>query len=439
MDSYRWYRAYLVRGASSGAAALPGRIALAGLIALALLAFGAVAAPGRARAANPGAKITFASPIYPGQNNGSAEGPVGAQVNVQGSGWTPNANVNITLADTQGDTPNQPGTACTNPGTTLYTATTTQADGSGNVNTTFLWPSAANAKNHSYWACGDQGGNPSSPGVSYYTVLSASPPSAQINVSQAMAGSAITVTGQNWLPGNQQIGVVIAPCIACTPPYSSNAQATAKADGTFSVSVQVPTQAPAGTKLYVSVQNLDPNNPGALHTEPTNTPTLTVIAQPTATPSPTNTATPTATSTSTPTATSTASTGPGGGNGNGGSSSPGSSSGNSGSGLLIVLLSALGAVLLLAAVVAVLLFLRSRGPAPGTLGGGGPGGGYAPGGGYGQYNPPRRSGRRPPTNPGYPDTNSDYYGGPQQRGGWEDEGDEDFGDAPTIGPNRPRW
>jgi hypothetical protein len=444
MDLCRWRGPFLVKQPSPGAisvVALPGYAALAALIALALLMLGAVTAPGHARAAGGGAKIVFTSPIYPGQNNGSAEGPVGAQVNVQGSGWTPNATVNITLADMQNDTQNQPGSACQN-GATLITAETTQADSSGNVTATFLWPTGAGAKNHSYWACGDQGSTPSV-GVSFYTVLSANPPSAQINVSQAMAGSMITVTGQNWLPGNQQIQVTIAPSITGQPPYSSQATTTAAAGGTFSVSVEVPPQAPVGTKLYVSVQNIDNNNPGntgALHTEPTNTPTFTVIASPTATPSPTNTSTPTATSTSTATATGTAGTGSGGNNGSGNGGSPGTSADTSGNGLLIVLLAALGGVLLLAAVVAILLFVRSRAPATGMAGGGGYSG-Y--GGGYSQYNPPRRPGRRPtnPAYPAYPDTNMDYYDGPQQGGLWDDDpqgpDDEGFGDAPTIGPGRP--
>ncbi|HEU5199196.1 MAG TPA: hypothetical protein VFU32_06145, partial [Ktedonobacterales bacterium] len=91
--------------------ALPGRALAALLLALALLALGTVAAPGRARAAD-GQQITFASPVYAGQNNGFAEGPVGAIVTVNGSNWASAAGpVSIDLVDTQLDANGQPGSA----------------------------------------------------------------------------------------------------------------------------------------------------------------------------------------------------------------------------------------------------------------------------------------------------------------------------------------
>src|SRR5215470_5870741 len=90
--------------ADGGWSALLGRVALASLIASSLLALGAIAVPGRAHAAGGDPKIVFASPIYAGQNNGFAEGPVGTNVTVQGSGWTTGGGkVTITLADEQND------------------------------------------------------------------------------------------------------------------------------------------------------------------------------------------------------------------------------------------------------------------------------------------------------------------------------------------------
>jgi hypothetical protein len=442
MGSYTWYRFSYQRSSPAshaGRFTASSRVALAALVALMLLAVGAALAPERARAGSNGPKIVFTSPIYPGQNNGSAEGPVGANVSVQGSGWAADSPVTITLADQQNDTSGQPGSACTNgsPTVAIPGLQPQQPDSGGNFGIPFQWPAAAGTQGHSYWACGTQAGV-SQPGVDFYTVLSANPPSAQINVSQAAPGSTITVTGQNWLPGNLPLGIIVAPCVACEPGYSSNAQAVSQPDGSFSAPVQVPTAAPPGTTLYVSVQSTDQNNSGALAVEdPTTAPHFTVVAQQ----APTPTHTPTPTPTNAAAATSAA-------NGNG-SGTSGNSSGNT---VLIVLLAALGVVLLLAAGVAVLFFLRSRTPAP-VAPGGPPSGG--PGSGYNQYNGPRRTGGSR-SSPSYPDTNIDYYGGPPPRsgppgqaGGWGNAGgwqgnpqepgpdDGGSGDDPTISMRTP--
>ena len=113
---------FRVLGASergAGWIALPERVALASLVALSLLAWSALASPEHARAAgNP--RLVFVAPVYPGQNNGFAEGPVGTAVTVKGSGWTPPDNtpnsqpVVVSLADEQQDTPGRPGSACQN-------------------------------------------------------------------------------------------------------------------------------------------------------------------------------------------------------------------------------------------------------------------------------------------------------------------------------------
>lgn len=439
MYSYRQPEKMSVAGWS----ALPGRVALALLVALSLLAISAIAVPSRAQAAGGGPQIKFAAPIYAGQNNGFAEGPVGAVVSVQGSGWTPGGGtVTITLADEQNDTASQPGSACTNgsqavsiPGLNPQTP-----DGSGNFTASFQWPAAAGTKGHAYWACGTQA-SATAAGVDKFTVLSANPPSLVVAGGEPFAGSTISVGGENWLPGGINITVIIAPCVACEPPYSSNAQATSDGNGNFSVTVQVPPAAPVGTTLYVSAQNVDSNNSansGALNAgnPPSPATQFTVPAQPTPTPTPTTAPSPTPTST--PTATS-------GAGGTGGNTN--TSSGNA---VLIVLLAALGVVLLIAAIVAVLLFLRSRGPAPETSGPGsapyGGGAGYVPPGS--QYGGPRRT-RDPSGPPSYAETNLDYYaprsgpagqaGGWGNAGGWQgaQPGPEGDGDEPTIGMQNP--
>jgi len=414
---------------------LPGPAGLATMMALALLAFGAVALPGPARAA--GGTIQIISPLY----GGVAEGPVGAEVNLQGANWPPNTQVDLNAADVHGDTSGLTGSACVNNSVTLFTLGEATSDGSGNIATTILWSASAGFAGHSYWVCGTAN-TITTPGVSAYKVLSGSAPSVAINVSQAAAGSNITVTGQNWLPANQQIQVTIAPSITGQPPYSSTATTTPGSNGSISVSVQVPTAASAGTTLYVSAQNLGSNNPGSLHTQPTNTPQFTVTAQPTPTPTPTTTPSPTPTNA--PSATSVA--GNGGGSNGGANGSGGSGSSSGGASSLAILLVVLVVILLAAAGVAVLLFVRSRRPAPGTAGSGGTpygrSGGYPPQGGYG---PPGGAGRtsRPQRPGGWGNA-----GAPGQGGGWGNAGgwqgnaqgpepDDPDGDGPTVGMSNP--
>ncbi|HEY7349012.1 MAG TPA: hypothetical protein VH599_11935 [Ktedonobacterales bacterium] len=446
MKSYR--RRASFRAAAAAWPALPGQLALAALIALALLAFGAIAVPDGARAADGGPQIKFTAPIYAGQNNGFAEGPVGTNVSVQGSGWTAGGgDVTMTLADEGHDTSGQPGSACQNGSPTVSIPNLgpqplgTAGNPSDGFTAIFEWPAGAGAKGHSYWACGTQGGT-TAPGVDKFTVLSANRPAVKITVSQAFPGSTITVTGQNWLPGGIQVGVIIAPCVACDSQIISGVTVNSNANGSFSAAAQVPPAAPIGSTLFVSAQSIDqanPNNSGALSTGTSMSTRFTVVAQPTPTPTPTSTPTPTATPTS---------TAPGTANGEG---NGGNTNGSSSDTVLVVLLAALGVVLLIAAVVAVLLFLRSRRPAAGAAGAGGPPYGSPPygppGGEYGRYSGPRRA-RGPRSGPSYADTNADYYDEPPARppgrgnaGGWQGNPQEwesdGEGDEPTIGMPKP--
>lgn len=438
MDFYKRNLTSPARGGAPPLAALSGRLALAAILALTALALGTAMAPGRARAANGGPQIVFASPIYAGRNNGNAEGPVGADVSVQGSGWTPGGGaVTISLTDAQDDAASGgPGRSCLSPSAThiaISGLAPVNVDSSGNFTASFLWPDAANKVGHTYWACGQQSGF--EPGVSSYTVLSAQPPALSVSASSVVVKGTVTVTGQNWVPGNQPITVSIVPCLACGPAYQQTQTVTAASDGTFSVAMTIPDAAAVGTKLYViaSNQSSDPALPPALVVNtPPGAPQITLVDQPT--PTPTSTAAPTATNTPAPTRVA----------GGGGTNSNGSSTG-----LLIVLLSALGVVLLLAALVAVLLFLRSRRPVPVAPGG-------PPYGGPGPYSSPRRTGGSGPTSD-Y--TNADYYNAPPRGGrsgpptnygrrggggsqqGWQQgpvPDDDDYGgDQPTVGTNSP--
>ena len=422
-----------------------GRAALALLVALALVALALLAAPGRARAANGGAQVVFTAPIYAGQNNGDPEGPVDTMVAVAGSGWGAAATVALALADRANDTAGSPGTACNN-GSGLIAipgVTPVQVDSSGNFVFLFPWPASAGTQGHAYWICGAQAPNLSPPGVQAFTVLSATPPSLSVSAPEVTLGSQVTVTGKNWLPGSgpsfdQKVSVILAPCVACDPGGASLISATtvsAQADGTFSATLALPQAAKAGDKLFASAQSLGDGSqslpPGTLTTGSSTNASFTVMAQATATPTATNT--PAATATAPPTATSVAN------GGNAGNNTGNKAGANN---LLIILLLALGGVLLLAAIVAIAMFLRSRTSVPVVPGGGG----YPDGGGYGRpTGPPRR------THPDAPFTNQDYYGSPPPRpgrpgrpGGRQDnrpgrgpEDDDHFGDAPTIGTNTP--
>ncbi|HEY7349011.1 MAG TPA: hypothetical protein VH599_11930 [Ktedonobacterales bacterium] len=354
---------------------LPRQVALALLSALSLLTFGAVAVPGHARAASS-PRIVFTAPIYTGQNNGFAEGPVGTDVFLKASGWTPpdgtvnELPVTVSLADAQHDTAGHPGSACRNGAQQIelpFIYSTYLPDGNGSFTTSFPWPIDAGTRGHSYWVCGKQG-ELTSAGVSKFTVLSANPPSVNIAVSQAAPGSTITVTGHNWLPGGIQVQVLVAPCAgcndpcaSCNPPFYTKTRATSGSDGSFSVSARVPSDAPIDTTLYVTAQNIDPNNPttgnsgtlGAGYSVPIK---FTVVAPsaltPASTPAPTAVTTPTAAAAPT-----------GVGVGSAPRSSSDSSSGNL---VLLLLLAAMSAVWLISAVVVAWFFLRLRRQIPGT-------------------------------------------------------------------------
>jgi hypothetical protein len=443
------------------------------VLVLAALMLGSLGASGQARAAGSGAKIIFTAPIYAGQNNGDPEGPVGTSVVIAGSGWaTAGSGVAITLADRQNDTAGAPGSACTNGSPTMPVPEAGSApDASGNFKTSFNWSASAGIQGHAYWVCGTQNGT-TAKGVQAFTVLSSLPPSVGVSAALVPLGSNVTVTGQNWLPGSnpkydQKISVVVAPCVACDPGgpnFVSSATTSTQPDGTFSVSLPLPSAAQVGTKFYASAQSLGDGSvslpAGTLNTALSTAANFTVINPATPTPGPTST--PGNTPTPPPTPTKAAGTGASGTTG------PSSAASNT----LLLLLLALGGVLLLAAMVALVLYLRSRSPAPagpprrggtyyGQQGRSGPEADYPDQGDWPpRAGPPRRRTSRPQYDAPY--TQDDYYGGPPprpsgrtnpprgfsgQQGGWNGPpdprgyppgpDDDHYGDAPTVGTNAP--
>ena len=307
------------------------------------------------------------SMIYAGQNNGYPEGPVGEHVAISGEGFTAFAGQNLLFWLAPGDVNNPSGgqTALqycqsyynNSAAVSLQSVTTVPAsDGTFSVN--YDWPSGASSGQWSicaYLANGTPTGNIDD---GPFKVLSANPPAVAESATSVAAGGSVKITGTNWLPAQSSIFVYIGPCADCGGTPIASDMATSAADGTFSLTLNIPPGTTLGNYI-VSAHNasgvLDVvnNGPHIVVTPPQPTPT----AQPTATPKPTATT-----------------VGAGGGLG---SSSTGTGGGNSG--LLIGL--AIVVILLLAALAGLVTWLVThRGASGGPVAPGSPGHPYIPGG-----------------------------------------------------------
>src|SRR5690348_2489403 len=305
------------------------------------------------------------SMIYPGQNNGNPEGPVGEHALVHGEGFLANMSQQIQLQVVKGDVNNIGGQSpvefckLSTPKVPVGQA---PVDAAGKFDFNFDWPSAASSSDWSICAYGSDGlpvlnGNIDD---GPFRVLSANPPSITLSTNSIQPGQAITITGKNWLPAQGGIFVYIGPCADCggTPIVSTTL--SSDASGNFSVSLPIASNTAPATYI-ASAHNT--NGQGSVLDLINNGPHLTVTAAaaPTATaaPSPTATATKAATAT-------TASAGNGGGN----SSSSNGAGGNTG--LLIGL--AVAIVVLLAALAGILAYLATQRRNAAPSGPNGPGG-----------------------------------------------------------------
>jgi hypothetical protein len=304
--------------------------------------------------ATPCSFTQFTSPMYVlGGGAQAIEGPVGAHVTVE---WSLcNAVAQFTLDLTTDKT-------CT----TMSDAVALGTFSSDRPNSlSFVWPAAANTLG--LWvACAVDAtthqllAGPFNSFSSYYQVLAASPPSLSVSTSTAHPGDTITVTGSNWVPGNQNVQVSLGSCYPCgtAPLATAVAISSGNATGTFTASVAIPSSAPLGPYV-IGAQTTGPV-PGSLDTgsagavqiaivttlPPTQTPTPVPTQRPpsppassTATPvsaQATTTHTPVTIAGATPSVTAAALVLPGGGSGSNGDGS--SASGGGSSGLLGALL-----------------------------------------------------------------------------------------------------
>lgn len=266
---------------------------LAAISSLGLLALPGVPAarPARAAAARPaalscnGACVGITAPQF----TGTAEGPVGAHLTVEGANWPVNTTLTIWPVLNQD--------ACMQAPPPSPVSGTLTVDTIGNASGSYTWPTSLNTLNTPYILCGSDGALTTMPGVQdpaappMYTVLAADPPDITLSSLTITQGAVLIVRGQSWLPGQQTVTVNICSDATCSAQPVLSQQATSTNDGTITVQFSTSTSLPAGT-YYVQATA----NNGAL-TAPRTGPSvpLMVNAPPTATPSPSPqpTATPT--------------------------------------------------------------------------------------------------------------------------------------------------
>ena len=292
-------------------------LAMLGALTLALgtLAPGAQAAA--ATKADPGTVTLDIS--QPAANNGVAEGPVGANLAVQGTA-TPGDTIAFGVAPH--------GAGCTTGSQPLSGVTATvQTDGT--FATSFAWPQIASTVGARYYVCAqDTTANAIGASQTLFQVDSADPPA--ITVQQVRDPSAptpgagtptpaapnppdgtfytggfIEVKGQNFTPGGTQIQILVTqgqltPATASTPPLQIvKGIAQSSRNGGFDIVAQLPSGQTG--QFYISATSSDgtstvlPTLVGsqaaqfALAPTPTPSPTATVAATPTSTGSGTTT------------------------------------------------------------------------------------------------------------------------------------------------------
>lgn len=293
--------------------------------------------------------------IYPGQNNGLPEGPVGEIAVVHGENFTALAGQTLQLALVAGDINADP-TLCQSANIVQSVGNATPS-ASGTFDANFSWPAKAGQVNKTYSICSFQSGTntvASSSDDGPFTVLSASKPTLSISASSIAPGGSITVSGQNWVPP-QPLNIDIAGCADCDPGNSTIATTTTSSAGlnTGTFSISVPISATAAPGNYV-VNVFSQNGPlDAFHLQGVGVQRLVVTAPPavtpTVSPSPSVIPSPTAsTANTTPTATP---------NSTSGASTNNNSSGNN-TPLLIGVLVAL--VVLLIAIASIIFYMLSQ-------------------------------------------------------------------------------
>ncbi len=265
----------------------------------------------------------------PAPNNGFAEGPVGANLVVQGQA-------------TAGDTL-QIGIASRSAGCTtssfqsLNLSTTVASDGT--FSATFAWPQIANDVGGAYYICA-QDATASAIGAttSYFRVDSANPPAisvTEVNDPNATppgpgtptpttpnppngtfySGGFVEVKGQNFTPGGTAIQIIvtpvqISPATDSTPPLQIlKGNSVTSHNGSFDVIVQLPGDSTG--PLYINATSTDGTSSVLPTLVGSQSAKVTLAPTPTTVPSPSPSASPSASATSGTGSNSTGNTGPG--------------------------------------------------------------------------------------------------------------------------------
>lgn len=291
---------------------MPLTVSLALALVWAMAATAVSKAPAARASGDP--QVTI---LTPSASNGTAQGPVGANVTVQASGVIPQLTyfVGVAIAPT----------GCVSQFINVTSQPIT-ADNSGGFTTTFSWPKAAAAVGSSYYICVQDATQPSSPAFQsqqVYIVRAASAPAIDVKPApqpsvgagtpttgpippqgsnRYYAGEQVTIIGQNFVPGGQPLSAYLTTQKITDASQLQSATALQTVDGSqiapdnngsFTTAVTLPQDAPPG-KYYVYVVSQDTQN-GALPSlmadksisiilQPTPTPTVTVAPSPTSTP-----------------------------------------------------------------------------------------------------------------------------------------------------------
>jgi hypothetical protein len=213
------------------------------------------------------------------------QGPVKTLVKLQGSGWPSGSQVLISYDS---------DASCTGPNLTeLSPDPKPTVSSTGTFTASFSWPTVSAT---GFWyicaatAAGDAAGSAA------FDVLSLSPPSLTILTKGPFTlGKAITVQGQNWLPGGFYIAFSFRP-VGANTSYFLDEYAISLQNGTFSATtITIPSYLPPGR--YVLVATMEQQALAAHSSTITiaATPTPTPTATPSPSPSPIITLTPTRT------------------------------------------------------------------------------------------------------------------------------------------------
>lgn len=303
----QWGAGTTARGGSGARGAARLAVALLGGILASLLAALALGVPA-ALADDPSSTLHI---VLPTPNGDLAEGPVGAYISFNGTGA---ANDTYQLGYATKDT------QCKDGFTQVSDSATIQADGSGNLAATFVWPGAANAVGTEYYLCAKDTttGSPILQSTGRYKVDGSAAPAMSLQAASATtptpgaapppagrfyAGEAITISGQNFLPSGTRILAYLGLSDHITAQTLQNGSQPLNTldkspimvgdGGAFTATVAIPNET---GQFYVQVvsadatQNLPPSlevvKKIAIVLEPTPTPTPTATPTPTPTPNP---------------------------------------------------------------------------------------------------------------------------------------------------------